>query len=226
MKTNPRICQTLFATCIVITTLSAEARLIDRGNGMIFDSTQNITWLQDWNYAATSGYKTGGVMDWNAAKAWANGLVFGGYDDWRLPASLNPDGSGPCVGYTCVASEFGHMFFTEFAATAGNTVLSGTNTVNLALFRNLKTNNYWTGTQWFNPRYAWTFDNGFGYQAGGDAMYEWFAVAVRDGDVASSVPEPSSVLLMAVGFGVFQVVFSRRLPNNSAGIAKPTSHDA
>ena len=31
----------------------AQAALIDRGGGMIYDDVQNITWLQNWNYAAT-----------------------------------------------------------------------------------------------------------------------------------------------------------------------------
>jgi hypothetical protein len=41
---------------------SAHATLIDRGNGMIYDSDQDITWLQDANYAMTSGYDTDGSM--------------------------------------------------------------------------------------------------------------------------------------------------------------------
>ncbi|MEQ1637543.1 MAG: hypothetical protein ABL903_12705 [Methylococcales bacterium] len=37
---------------------TAEANLIDRGNGMIF----NITWLADANYAKTLGYDADGAM--------------------------------------------------------------------------------------------------------------------------------------------------------------------
>ena len=34
----------------------ANATLYDRGNGMVYDSLQNLTWLKDANYAKTSGY--------------------------------------------------------------------------------------------------------------------------------------------------------------------------
>jgi len=39
-----------------ITNIS-NAGLIDRGEGMIYDDVLDITWLQDSNYAKTSGYK-------------------------------------------------------------------------------------------------------------------------------------------------------------------------
>lgn len=81
------------------------AGLIDRGNGLIYDDVLDITWLQDANYAFTSGFSTDnaigskdglssniqadGKMGWEAAMDWAGNLVFGGLDDWRL-ASIKP----------------------------------------------------------------------------------------------------------------------------------------
>ncbi len=41
---------------------TAQAGLIDRGGGMIYDTTQNITWLADWNYAQTSGWDADGLI--------------------------------------------------------------------------------------------------------------------------------------------------------------------
>lgn len=35
---------------------AAGAGLIDRGGGLIYDDVLDITWLQDANYALTSGY--------------------------------------------------------------------------------------------------------------------------------------------------------------------------
>jgi hypothetical protein len=70
-------------------TLTAEAVLIDRGGGMIYSTELNVTWLQDANFAHTSGYApamaTDGQMTWNDANTWAQNLLYGGYDDWRLP---------------------------------------------------------------------------------------------------------------------------------------------
>jgi len=64
----------------------AKAALIDRGNGMIYDTDLGITWLQNANSAGPS-------MTWNQANAWAASLNFGGYNDWRLPKTLPLNGS-------------------------------------------------------------------------------------------------------------------------------------
>lgn len=64
---------------------TAQATLINRGGGLIYDTDLNITWLQDANYAQTSGYDSDGLMRWDDAKVWADQLVYGGYDNWRLP---------------------------------------------------------------------------------------------------------------------------------------------
>ncbi len=53
--------------------MSAQSALIDRGDGLIYDSNQNITWLQDANYAFTNGDI---VNSWPDAIAWANGLIY------------------------------------------------------------------------------------------------------------------------------------------------------
>jgi hypothetical protein len=89
---------------------AAQAELFDRGGGMIYDDTLRITWLSDWNYAETSGFLSDARMDWATANGWANDLVYGGLDGWRLPTALNADASGPCDGYYCSGSEIGHLF--------------------------------------------------------------------------------------------------------------------
>jgi hypothetical protein len=40
---------------------TAQAALVDRGGGMIYDTTRNITWLADMNYAQRSGHTGAGV---------------------------------------------------------------------------------------------------------------------------------------------------------------------
>lgn len=72
----------------------ASATLWDRGGGMIYDDVLNITLLQDANYAKTSGYSSNGqFQNWSDAVAWVDQLVYGGYDDWRLPKTLLINGS-------------------------------------------------------------------------------------------------------------------------------------
>ena len=36
--------------------ISANGELINRGGGLIYDTDLDVTWLQDANYAMTSGY--------------------------------------------------------------------------------------------------------------------------------------------------------------------------
>jgi hypothetical protein len=71
--------------------ITAQAALHDRGGGLIYDDVLNITWLQDANYANTSGYAATSLMNWANANTWAANLSFLDtvrnvtYDDWRLP---------------------------------------------------------------------------------------------------------------------------------------------
>lgn len=77
---------------------AAQAALVDRGGGLIYDDVLNITWLQDANYAKTSGAHATGKMGWTAANTWAANLVYHdsvrkiNYSDWRLPTMIDTDG--------------------------------------------------------------------------------------------------------------------------------------
>ena len=85
----------------------AQAILVDRGSGMLYDTVLNITWLQDANHAKTSGYcntagtctdhngqsLSSGQMNWTQANTWANNLNYGGYNDWRLARNSPVNGT-------------------------------------------------------------------------------------------------------------------------------------
>lgn len=206
----------------------AGAVLYDRGGGMIYDSTRNLTWLQDWNYAQTSGYDADGLMTWDEQMSWAAQLQVGGFTDWRLPSALNSDGSGPCYTFpsACADSDLGHMFFTVFGATAGQSVLAGSNTANLAMFKNMGVDflgrtygrTYWTSTEFVNARGhdgAWYFLTNDGEQNsyykcepatvfgpdGPCTPIRMSAVAVRAGDVLA-VPEAQTIAMFLLGLGL------------------------
>ena len=146
---------------------SASAALFDRGGGLIYDSALNVTWLQDANYAKTSGYDGDGSMNWITANTWAANLIFHDsvrnvdYTDWRLPKinaqfgfNLNCtsyDGSSDC-GFNISNSnnEIAHLFYVSLSNsgsydTQGNVNLP--HTLNSGLFKNLQISRYWTGTQ-------------------------------------------------------------------------------
>ncbi|MBL3529359.1 MAG: DUF1566 domain-containing protein [gamma proteobacterium endosymbiont of Lamellibrachia anaximandri] len=190
---------------------TSVASLIDHGDGMIYDSTLDITWLQDTNYAFTSGYAAAnatnngagatdnifsdGRMGWNAATTWVDGLEIGGYTDWRL---FNAD---PVCGweFNCTGNdELGHLFYIDFGVTAGQSILSSTDP-DLALFLNLQANYYWSGTERrLHPvsLRAWEFSTRDGKQRISNMSEEMYVWAVRSGD---AVPEPSTVLLLTLG---------------------------
>src|SRR6218665_1871163 len=92
---------------------AAQAALYDRGGGMIYDSTQNVTWLQNTNL--------GGNLNSADAEWWARDLVYGGYSDWRLPSGkiiYSADGcityNGFCsAGWNYTQSELGHLFYVD-----------------------------------------------------------------------------------------------------------------
>jgi hypothetical protein len=160
-------------------TTFANAKLYNRGGGMIYDSDQNITWLQDANYAKTSGYDADGMMTWSDAMAWAGQLTYGGYTDWRLPISED----GPwewtmeyvmTVGFNNTTSEMGYMYYENLKNigqydAAGETQ-PGWGLTHTSPFGNLQPYDYWSGTSWgpeyanpLLPNEAWTFNFSQGY---------------------------------------------------------------
>ena len=97
---------------------ASRATLWDRGGGIIYNDQLDITWLQDANYAQTSGYDSDGLMTWSQATTWAAKLVNGGYDDWRLPTTVDGtyvygyDGT-TIAGYNITTSEMGDMYYVN-----------------------------------------------------------------------------------------------------------------
>ena len=91
----------LCAAVMSFTSLSSQAALFDRGGGLIYDTTQDLTWTQD---AGMSGSLT-----WDEAVAWAENLEFWGADDWRLPTTTQFD-DPTCSGDVRSAGRF-QLFF-------------------------------------------------------------------------------------------------------------------
>ncbi len=208
-----------FLFCVSALTLcfsaSAHAELVDRGGGLVYDTVLNVTWLQDANYAMTSGYSTDGRMSWSEAAAWAANLSYYDsvrgvtYDDWRLPA-VGPSGGAAFnynfstagttdVGYniTSPASEMSYMhyvnlgnpgFHTTSGAVSGCYVSAADTCLdNTGPFINLQAGYYWSGTAYAPiASGAWNFNFGNGGQGAVDKSNALFAWAVRPGDVAAT----------------------------------------
>lgn len=95
-----KICAMRMVALVLAVGLSGtvQAALHDRGGGLVYDDVLNITWLQDANYAQTSGYDADGGMAWDNAVTWATDLAYYDsvrnvtYTDWRLPTMSPVDG--------------------------------------------------------------------------------------------------------------------------------------
>src|SRR4030095_7462747 len=99
-----------------------QAALIDRGHGLIYDTVLNITWLQDVALARTLGQDSDGQFDWAGAKAWADHLVYGGFDDWRLPTLRPINGVAFERNFNCDGSaDYGYGIAAPDGASAGFT---------------------------------------------------------------------------------------------------------
>jgi hypothetical protein len=193
-------------------TTAANATLWDRGNGLIYDDVLNITWLQDANYAMTSGTAlpcgpgapecdpARGLMPWDQAMEWAAQLEYGGYTGWRLPDAHNQDGSGPDAGNYVTTSEMGHLFFNDLGGVPGTfpgaDFIDGNGKLVSFLLPSWG-DTWWLGDEWAgDTNSAWYFVIGYGESSGHQhGMEKWrarLAWAVHDGDIGAA-PEPVRV---------------------------------
>ena len=165
----------LVACLFLCVSLNSFGALYDRGNGLIYDDVLDVTWMQDANYAQTSGFsdlyegegdycyedyycsgnvQSNGGMGQGATSLYGRVVIYGGYGDWGLPSFGGPAIGGDhewSVDIEPSASELGHMFFNNL----GNTVEGGlTNTsfidgatgLTVSLL-NVQTGRYWYGQE-------------------------------------------------------------------------------
>lgn len=172
MKKN--ITQVVFLIAL-LSGINVHAALIDRGTGMIYDTDLGITYLQDANYARTSGYDSDGLMNQSQALKWASDLEYAGYSDWRLPSFRDTMGAFHL-------SELGHLLSVE-----NITYDSPGPFTNIQQYIYTATP-YQPGLYWLSsPGYGQNIGDTHGaYTVGPNSNY-WNSMAVRDGDCGPSV---------------------------------------
>ena len=173
----------------------AKAELLDRGDGMIYDTERDLTWAQDVKLAMTSGVDDDGLMDWDRATEWVNTLELGGFTDWRLPTNLDRAGM-PCTGLRCDETELLDLLITQL----GNDRDVGL-TANAGPFINIEAQqNYWMGNEVANtPDGAYVLQLPSGSYGVAPRRLESLAWAVRDGDVLPVSPTPADFIQPSFG---------------------------
>lgn len=197
----------IIAITTLLLTANANASLIDRGNGLIYDTDLDITWLQDANYAMTSGYNPDGMMSWSEAYAWVGQLQYAGFDGWRLPYTPTIDSTCSystgvfTYGNDCIGSEQGHLYHVELSNDGYPGGLENTGP-----FNNYIGHNYWGSAYELGDSWAWSI-NGGGETNRFSKDFTALVLAVHDGDIGvviSPVPSPASVWLFISGLiGLF-----------------------
>jgi hypothetical protein len=194
----------------------------------VYDADRDITFLANGNAGAGSPFDDGanttdGLMTWASANAWAASLTLGGYTDWRLPTSLQPDPT--CSGqhdpgggfplrsfdFNCTGAELGHLFYNGLGGDPITSIFDTGDPAKLALFTNIPLR-VWTSTTIADfPAGAWRFAFDFGEQNGADKTDFLSAWAVRDGDVSPLGPTPTVRMQLDATatswFGAFSIIF-------------------
>jgi hypothetical protein len=199
----------LLALLLVLAdTRDARADLIDYGNGLIYDTLQDLTWLDPAFMSAPHGPEYAPdddsfcgafrVCDWYytyaGATQWVSDLKYGGYDDWRLP-DFEMGGSDPGYGdnewHRALAQLPGWVFEIDSQGTPVEVLAQGGPGP-------LNAHGYWF--VWMDERLIYTSPfAGGGYDFPDDSDTFTAAVRVVRSGRPASVPEPATLALIALG---------------------------
>lgn len=175
----------------VVCSGAADASLVDRGNGLVYDTDLGITWLNS----------SQSLLTYSQAMVWIDSLnsaEYAGYSNWRLPRT-------PGTGTYSYEGELGKLYLTGRPYNWWGQP----NSVNNGPLSSINEDNYyWYGNDEPGGWLAWNFIFFDGRQTWcGMENNLLSAVAVHSGDIAA-VPIPGAVWLL--GSGLIGLVGLRR----------------
>jgi len=197
------------------------------GAGSSFDdgvSTTDGRMTWSWANAWAAALNVGGFSGWALP-----GVLDIGNDGCSATFPGTGFAGGADCGYNVYTGEvqrrgspLAHMFYDTLGNLAfcppGDTACAGGpqtgwGLTNTGPFSNMQSDYYWSGTAYApDPTSdAWSFNTNVGGQNLDDQYGQFYAVAVRPGDVfAGSVPEPGGLAMLLTGLGALAVARRRR----------------
>ncbi len=163
---------------------------------MFYDSNLDITILNDWGlgrgvWSATAAPGSAQALAETAGTAQTD------FSGWFLPTGDRRGGIGALNQYLSIWNDVGRT-------VAGL----------VAQFDGLQYDGYWSSSEDY-PYYGFAFNPGDGFQPQSNKENAFYAVAVRPGDVASSVatavPEPQTLALAFLALGATVAARKRQL---------------
>ena len=159
------------AVFVFIATPANAQLVLGQGGLTVYDKTNNITWLADFNLPATNRFglpvcnatndrksciNASGSMSYQAATAWGaamNVTKYLGHSDWQLPTTpANQGGNcsftgtfGNSFGFNCSAGALGWLYYNALGLTAPNTVVP-IPPYTIGPFSNIQPMYYWSQT--------------------------------------------------------------------------------
>lgn len=176
----------------------AQAALVDRGGGLVYDTERDLTWLAEPALLP-------GALNWLEAAEFASDFVFAGGANWFLPHTPFVDaGCAGAEGLGCTGSQMGHLFHERLGGEPGESVFdtagdSADEVAAVALFPALQSAWFWSwqlADDGANTAFAFHF--GSGEQAIRDTTLGGRVLLVHNGDLgtANAVDSPPTLPLV------------------------------